>query len=256
MQLHYKSFGQGTPVIILHGLFGSLDNWQTFSRKLATAFHVIAVDLRNHGKSPHSQVHSYPEMADDLLEFFETHNLTRAHMIGHSMGGKAAMTFALKYPERLIKLVVVDISPRVYPDRHEHILRALSSLHPSDLKTREEADTLLAKYIPQQEVRQFLLKNLDRMPEGGFRWKFNLHALLANYSNINAPVRADVPVDVDTLVIRGGRSDYVDEARDLPLFEQLFKRVQIITIPEAGHWVHAEAPEKLLLAVQTFLGSS
>lgn len=256
MQLHYKSFGTGAPVLILHGLLGSLDNWQTFARKLAPHFTVFTVDLRNHGKSPHSPEHSYAAMTADLLEFFAQHHLPRAHLIGHSMGGKLAMHFALAHPEKILKLIVVDIAPKKYNSGHDAIFEALSTLHLAPLTKREEADRQLAAKIEDPAVRQFLLKNLDRKTDGTFAWKMNLGALQANYEKINAAIEpnptAPAPAPLPALLIRGGKSRYVlDE--DFPSFQRLFPHAQLHTIAAAGHWVHADAPEAFFTAVHHFL---
>ncbi len=252
MHLNYKSFGEGTPVVILHGLLGSLDNWQTFARKLGSDFKVFTVDLRNHGKSPHSSIHTYSAMAGDLLEFFDEQGINKAHVIGHSMGGKVAMEFAIHHPERLLKLIVVDISPRSYEGTHDEILDALSNLDISIITSRAEADSMLERSIPDFSVRQFLLKNLDRQGDGTFQWKMNLKALEDNYQNINVPVTSGQQLNVPTLVIRGGKSGYVNE-NDMASFRQLFTTVDLITIPQSGHWVHAEAPDEFYQAVRSFL---
>ena len=168
MQLNYKVFGEGDPIVILHGLFGSLDNWQTIAKRLADQFRVYIIDQRNHGKSPHSDTISYSVMAQDLKGFMETHGLNQSHVIGHSMGGKTALQFAVDFPAMVNKLVVVDISPRSYEGGHEMIFEALLGMEPADLRSRGEADEVLSKSIKEFGVRQFLLKNLARRKEGGF----------------------------------------------------------------------------------------
>ena len=168
MQLHFRSYGDGEPLIILHGLFGSLDNWHSMSVKLAAPFQVFAVDQRNHGASPHSPEMSYPIMADDLEEFLQSQGLARAYVMGHSMGGKTAMQFALRYPHRVERLVVVDIAPRVYSPLHARILEALLALDLASFKTRKQVEDALASAIPELGTRQFLLKNLTRGAEGHF----------------------------------------------------------------------------------------
>ena len=247
MQLNFKTFGTGTPVVILHGLLGSLDNWQTFARQLSSEFQVFTVDLRNHGKSPHSNEHTYRAMADDILEFFDKHQLEKANIIGHSMGGKVAMQFAIEHPERILKLFVVDIAPRAYDSTHDEILDALVEMDLSKVEKREDAHAQLSKNISSPAVRQFLLKNLDRA-DTGFAWKMNLKTLHANYSDINVPISSDVPVDIPVVVIRGGKSDYVSE-NDMELFRKIFPQAELVTIADAGHWVHAEAHEEFYDAV-------
>ncbi|HXH17526.1 MAG TPA: alpha/beta fold hydrolase [Chitinophagales bacterium] len=242
MKLNYKTFGEGKPLIILHGLLGSLDNWQTLARRFSAEFKVYTVDLRNHGKSPHSEVHSYQAMADDLLEFLTHHQIDKAYFIGHSMGGKAAMQFAILHPQRVLKLIVVDIAPRTYESKHEAIFDALMKMDLSKITGREEADAILAETIQDASMRQFLLKNLDRNPDGSFRWKMNLKSLWMNYSNINTPLYSESKIDIPVTVIRGGLSGYVTE-NDLESFKEIFPHTRLITIPGAGHWVHADAPD-------------
>lgn len=255
MRLNYKTFGAGTPVIVLHGLLGSLDNWQSFARKLSSDFRVFTVDLRNHGKSPHSAEHTYDAMSKDLLDFFEEHKIEKAHVIGHSMGGKVAMQFAISHPEKILKLFIVDIAPRSYESGHDLIFEALLSIDISKVARREEADALLARKIPDSAVRQFLLKNLDRQADGSFSWKMNLQGLWKNYSNINVPIQSALPVEIQTFVIKGGKSNYVKDA-DLKSFQQIFPSTKLITIENAGHWVHAEAPDEFYKTVRQELQSA
>ena len=252
MKLNYKVSGDGFPVIILHGLYGSLDNWQTMAKYLSGEFKVYIVDLRNHGRSPHSEEHSYPSMVNDLKQFYEDHRIERANIIGHSMGGKVAMSFALKYPALVNKLVVVDIAPKAYQAGHDQIFEALFELDLSKVSKRQEADRRLKHAIPDLAVRQFLLKNLSRAEDGSYTWRINLKSLFKNYNNINAAIESDEPVDVDTLVIRGEQSGYIIES-DFSSFNKLFANVQITTISSAGHWVHAEATEEFLKEVSAFL---
>lgn len=256
MQLNYKSFGEGIPVVILHGLLGSLDNWQTFARKLSADYKVYTVDLRNHGRSPHSDEHSFPAMAEDLIEFFAEHRIQAAHIIGHSMGGKTAMQFAIAHPEKVLKLIVVDIAPRSYDrNSHDNIFNALRSVNLSGVTRREEVDAALAPRITDFAERQFLMKNLDRNPDGNLGWKMNLEGLFHNYYKVDQSIKSDKPVNVPTFVIRGGKSRYVADD-DLHAFRAIFPQTELITIPEAGHWVHAEAPERFYRAIQDILVKS
>lgn len=254
MRLNFKSFGSGTPVIILHGLFGSLDNWQTFARKLSAGFHVFTVDLRNHGRSPHSTEHSYEAIAADMHDFFEEHQIEKAHIIGHSMGGKAAMQFAHTYPEKILTLIVVDIAAKEYHGGHDNIFEALLHFDLSKVKSREDADAMLALKIEEQGVRQFLLKNLDRNSDGTFTWKMNLNALHRNYEKINRAIHPVQPVPLPAFLIRGDKSGYVRD-EDMHDFKRIFPKAQFITIPHAGHWVHADAPEAFYNAVSGILKS-
>lgn len=254
MELKHKVFGHGPPLIILHGLFGTLDNWQTLAKRWATEFTVLIVDQRNHGRSPHSDAHTYPLMAQDLQEFMQRNGLPMAHILGHSMGGKTAMQFALHHPDMIDKLVVVDMAPKAYPGGHTTILKALNALDLHSLEDRQQADTQLAMSIPQKGIRQFLLKNLTRSPEGGYRWKINLPVLTNHYSDMIRNIDLDDVLEKPALFIRGDRSDYVEDEDILTILDY-FPLARLETISPAGHWVHAEQPDKLYQLVRDFLVS-
>jgi pimeloyl-ACP methyl ester carboxylesterase len=253
MRLHFQEFGQGASLIILHGLFGSLDNWATIGRQLAGHFHVFTVDQRNHGHSPHSPEMNYSVMADDLDEFMQRHRLASASVLGHSLGGKTAMQFALLYPGKVEKLLVADISPQAYPPAHEPIFNALLALDLKSFQTRQQIEKALAPLIPEPDIRRFLLKNVTRGHENMFHWKLNLRDILRNYSRLNEAVNADRHFDRPALFIRGGKSDYISE-QDLPAIRRLFPHAEIRTIPDAGHWVQADAPGTLVRLVLDFFG--
>lgn len=254
MQLNHKTFGQGPPLLILHGLFGTLDNWQTLAKRWAADYTVVLVDQRNHGRSPHVDNHDYPGLAEDLKAFMEANWMYEAHVLGHSMGGKTAMQLALHYPDLVNKLVVVDIAPKSYPGGHEPILDALNSLDLSLVEDRKDADAFLAGQIKDPGVRQFLLKNLTRTPAGNYQWKMNLPVLNKDYASILGNVSGGVPFEGPTLFVRGEKSDYI-EPTDLPLLRTYFPAAQLETIAQAGHWVHAEQPERLYQVVSDFLAS-
>src|SRR5262249_33440560 len=181
IHLHYETYGQGHPLIILHGLFGSQENWRTLSKAFSQHFQVFALDQRNHGRSPHSKVFTYEAMTEDLREFMQEDALTSAYVLGHSIGGKVAMRFAVTYPDLVDKLVVVDIAPKVYPPGHNDVFAALYALNLSTLRSRQEADAALARDLPDLALRQFLLKNLEREESGIFRWRINLDGIRDNY---------------------------------------------------------------------------
>ena len=253
MQLHVERQGHGTPLLILHGLFGSGQNWRTLAKRvLAPHFQVWAVDLRNHGQSPHTDEFSYEAMADDIIMLIEDEAPGSVHLLGHSLGGKVAMHVALKAPHLIEKLVVVDIAPKAYNARHSDILDALVSLDLSTMPNRNAIDEALSSGIPNAMVRQFLLKNAQRNPQGGFEWKINLDAINANYHRVNETIEGYSPNPGPTLFIRGGKSSYIQDD-DLPCIESLFPNTSLVTIEEAGHWVHYEAPKPFSEALRTFL---
>jgi pimeloyl-ACP methyl ester carboxylesterase len=253
MELHFKTFGQGTPLIILHGLFGTLDNWQTIGKQLAEHFQVFLIDQRNHGRSPHTDVIDFPTMAQDLYEFLDTHQIFKTHVLGHSMGGKTAMQFALEHPEALDKLVVVDVAPKRYSGGHEQILGAILALDLNQVQNRSDAEQFFRQRLPHETegTIQFLMKNLSRNPEGGFEWKMNFPAIYNHYQDILAPVEVNAVFNGEALFIRGDRSDYVQDA-DWANIVKLFPKAQLKTVENAGHWVHADQPQVLLEMVQKF----
>lgn len=253
MKLHYKEMGHGQPLLILHGLFGTLDNWQTLAKRLSEHYNIFLVDLRNHGRSPHSDEHNYDLMADDVLELIDDLNIPTPAIMGHSMGGKVAMKFALKYPTRLTKLIVVDIAPKAYPPHHDEIIEALRSVDLGSATSRSDIDAQLAKTIPQPDVRLFLMKNINRKEDNTFEWRMNLEALDKNYEQVAAAITSEVPFKKSALFIKGGRSRYIQQEDIFGSIERLFTLVEIETIPEAGHWVHAEAPDKVYNLVTNFL---
>jgi pimeloyl-ACP methyl ester carboxylesterase len=254
MELNYRSYGNGFPLIILHGLFGMLDNWHTVSSMLSTDFRVIALDQRNHGRSPHSTEFNYQVMARDVRDFMEHHSLKSCYLLGHSMGGKTAMHIALHYPQLIDKLVVVDIAPRAYPSMHDSILEALASVDPTKYSSRREIDGALLPRIPEPGVRQFLMKNLARTENGVFHWKMNLPIIASNYQEILKKVTSEIQFTKPVLVVRSTKSKYVEDS-DLVDFRSLFPNSHVVDF-DTGHWVHAEAPEQLTKVVSDFLKRS
>lgn len=251
MKLNYKKLGEGEPLIILHGLFGMLDNWFTLGKRFAENFTVYLIDLRNHGQSPHSGMWNYRAMSDDLFEFFKEHQISNANLIGHSMGGKAGMFFAVEHNNRLNKLVVVDIAPKNYPVHHNDILTALLSVNIENLKSRNEADEALSKYIPDFSTKQFLLKNLARKENDNtkFEWKFNLPVIAKNIHEVGEEIKQGAAIP--TLFIRAEKSHYITDA-DEKQIKVLYPNSESISI-DSGHWVHAEKPEEFYNAAMQFL---
>lgn len=259
MKLHYRTLGEHTSanqpsVIILHGVFGTSDNWQTFGKALAEDYRVFLVDLRNHGQSPHSDQFNYSVMADDLEEFVKQHALERPVVLGHSMGGKVAMFFAVRYPPLLRKLVVVDIAPKAYPVHHQQVLAGLGAVAINTIQSRKEAEEQMKPHVAEPGVRQFLLKNLQRT-DNGFAWKLNLPVIHDRIEAVGEAVPQEATFDQPSLFIRGANSDYIDN-EDQALIERIFPAAQLVTIEGAGHWIHAERPEALLEEVTSFLHAS
>jgi esterase len=254
MKLFYRHFGSGEPVIILHGLFGLSDNWVTHGKRLAEKFSVYLPDLRNHGHSPHSPTFNYPAMADDLHEFIDEHKLQNPVIIGHSMGGKVAMWFALEYPELVSKLIIVDISPVKYPDRDAHfdIISTMMSIDFDAVHSREEVSNLLSLTIPNKTTRLFILKNLYRKTRNNFDWRLNLSAISNNMDHVFAGIDVDSVYEKPVLFIKGGRSDYILSSHE-PIIKKYFPNSEIETIEHVGHWVHAEAPEEICSIFSRFL---
>jgi esterase len=252
MQLNYRQLGEGPALIILHGLFGSLDNWLTLGRQFALKRSVYLVDQRNHGRSPHAEAMSYELFSADLEAFMAQHGIRQAAVLGHSMGGKTAMRFALDHPDQTEALVVADMAPRAYGAGHDQIFQALLSVDLEGLSNRSDAEEQLSLAISDPAIRLFLLKNLQRLPEGGFSWKMNLPAIHRHYDSILEPIACDFAYQGPTLFVRGERSGYVRE-QDYPLIEELFPQVEHTAVPGAGHWLHAEQPDLFFQAVEEFL---
>jgi pimeloyl-ACP methyl ester carboxylesterase len=251
MKLFYREYGQGQPMIILHGLMGSSDNWLPQAKMLGEHYHVWVVDQRNHGQSPHSTEFNYHVLRNDIRDFIQQHGIEKPVIIGHSMGGKAAMNFALAHPEKLDRLIVVDIAPKAYDVRHDHIVDGLKAVPISKVQSRQEANDALAPHISSEAVRQFLLKNLLRKPEGGFGWRINLPVIDQSLEMISGGLVNEGIFEKKTLFIRGSKSDYIlDEDREV--IKKLFPNSTMVTM-ETGHWVQAEKPEEFVQVVLSFL---
>ena len=255
MKLYYKQVGEvGKPLIIIHGLFGMSDNWRSIAKRLSEQYSVYLLDMRNHGKSPHSLEMNYYAMCDDLLEFVNDMHLNSILLMGHSMGGKVAMRFAADHADLVKKLAVIDIAPKAYPPLHSEIFEALLALDPSGLGTRRKADELLAQNIPAKATRLFLLKNLKKLPKGGYDWRCNLFALHLNYDILSeASLNSNEFFDGDCLFVRGEKSKYILPEVDMPLIHKYFPNARLSAIPDAGHWVHADQAETLLQVLRGFL---
>lgn len=252
MKLHYRTIGEGQPLFILHGLFGSSDNWQTLGKKFAETYKVHFVDQRNHGHSPHTNDFSYDLMVEDFHELVQDTGEKNIRILGHSMGGKTAIGYAAKYGNNIHKMIVADISHKAYPMHHDHILEGLHAIDLNVIKSRNEAEKKLEEYIPQFGVRQFLLKNLYWAEPGvQLAWRINLPVLSKEIDKILIEIPFD-KIETETLFIRGELSNYILES-DYPGIHEKFPHSKIHTIKNAGHWVHAEAPEEFFNVVMDFL---
>lgn len=251
MKLFSREYGQGKPFIILHGLFGSSDNWLTQAKLLAASYKVYTLDLRNHGQSPHDDAFDYKAMVSDLDEFIEEHQIRDSILLGHSMGGKVAMNFALSHPDKLEKLIVVDIAPRAYNLEHYVIVDGLKAIPIQTLTSRNEAEEILSKYVPEHDVRQFLLKNLQRKAEGGFSWKINLPVISQKLDNIGVDLQFPGKFEKPTLFIRGLKSKYIRD-EDRTRIKEIYPKSSFVTM-DTGHWVQAEKPQEFVTVVTNWL---
>lgn len=255
VELNFRKTGEGYPLVILHGLFGSSDNWQSFALRMAEKqFEVYTVDLRNHGRSPHHPEHNYTAMAEDMMHLIKNEIRKPVALMGHSMGGKTAMRTALDFPEWIDKLIVLDIAPSAYPVLHAEIITALKSIDLNSLTSRNEANTILSEKIKQEDTRQFLLKGLYRKEDNRFGWRFNLDVLEKEIEKIGDAIDSDMPFTKPTLFIRGEKSNYVREEH-FPQINKLFPHSEILTAPASGHWIHADNAEWLRKTVNEFLKS-
>lgn len=254
MKLNFRKLGEtGQPIIIMHGLFGMSDNWLTISKEFSTNNLVYLLDLRNHGQSPHSEELSYLLMANDLAEFIEQNHLKNSIILGHSMGGKVAMQFAIDHTEKFDKLIVVDIAPKFYPVHHTNILQGLHAINLLTLQSRTEANETLKQFESNEGVRQFLLKNLYRNTETGhFDWRFNLPTLTKEIANIGDEITSNKEIKNETLFINGSESSYI-LLEDKINISKIFPNTTFKTIQNAGHWVQADKPKEFVELVLKFI---
>ncbi len=253
MQLNFKKYGSSNEVlIILHGFLGSLDNWHTLATEWSAFYTVYTVDFRNHGKSPHTDHYSIPLMVDDIAEFMDQQNILSAYILGHSMGGKVAMQFAFNHTHKIDKLIVADIAPRQYKRGHDTIFEALHAVDFDTITRRKEAEEVMMHLVPDFGTRQFLLKNLISTPEGKYAWRVNLPVLEADYEEIIKPIAYDGVFTKPALFLRGSLSNYIKSSDETEIIEY-FIQSQIITIEDAGHWLHADNPKAFSKEVLQFL---
>jgi esterase len=257
MKLFYRKFGNGPPLIILHGLYGSSDNWITIAKKLSDSFTVYLPDQRNHGLSPHSEIHNYDSMRDDLFELVTELRLRKFFLAGHSMGGKTVMAFAVKWPEMINGLAVVDVSPFTNENtkltvfnEHLTILKTILSIDMTTIISRGEVEKLLMKKISSEKVRGLILKNLQRNPGDIFTWKINASSLFNNLDRIMAPIDLEegfiqAITGFPVIFLKGSYSNYLT-ASDVADIRKVFPASEVIVIQGAGHWIHADKPDELI----------
>ena len=251
MKLFSRIMGEGQPLLIVHGLFGMSDNWQSLGKKFADFYEVHLIDQRNHGRSPHSTVFNYDVLAHDLVKYIKEHKLNNVLLMGHSLGGKTAMELAVKHPDLVQKLIVVDISPKAYPVHHDKIIEGLQNLDFRVIKSRGEADRKLTEHIDDAGVRQFLLKSLYWVEKGQLAFRFNLEAIAEHITEVGKVLADKMEYKGPCLFVDGASSAYiVDEDEDLIL--EHFPEAEIVTIVDAGHWVHAEQPNSFFDEVLRF----
>jgi pimeloyl-ACP methyl ester carboxylesterase len=250
--LHSNILGTGKPLLVLHGVFGMSDNWISFANVFANNFEVHLIDLRNHGRSFHADDFTYDLMATDVYRYILHHDIQNFHLLGHSLGGKVAMTFVDKYPHFIDKLVVVDIAPKAYPVHHQGIINALKSVDFKIVKTRIEVEEILLKSIQDKSVIQFLLKNLYWKTKDDLAFRLNIDAIDKNIEHIVMANKIDDQIEQKTLFIKGENSNYILES-DIKMIEAMFSDVVIETIKNAGHWVHAENSTDFNSSVLNFL---
>ena len=264
MKLFFRKYGNGPPLIILHGLFGSSDNWVTIAKNLSDSFTVYLPDQRNHGQSPHSSKHDYDSMRDDLFELVNDLALKKFFLVGHSMGGKTAISFALKWPEMLNGLLIADISPFVNQNmgqsvynEHQTILNAILSTDLKKITTRSQAESILSEKIPSEKIRGLILKNLERVSDNGFGWKINAQSLLDNLGKIMDGVeRQTIPdhqiTGFPVIFLKGSDSDYIPSG-DLYDIQKIFPAAELIEVHGAGHWIQVDKPDEVVKNIKRLL---
>lgn len=264
MKLFFREYGSGPPLIILHGLYGSSDNWISIAKSISDRFTVFLPDQRNHGQSPHSSVHDYESMKSDLYDLINELKLKKFFLAGHSMGGITAMNFAMTWPEKLYGLLIADISPIVSDasysivfNQHQEILNSILSINLSGTKSRKEVESLLAFRIKSEKTRRFILKNLKREPDNSFSWKLNASAILKNLSSIMEGIksgneeRSEI-TGFPVFFLKGEFSDYLPES-DFVKIRYFFPAAEFVIIPRSGHWIQADNPEAVKKILLKFL---
>lgn len=254
MSLHYQRSGSGDTVVLLHGLFGSLDNLGVIKRGLEEHFDVLSIDLPDHGKSPHSDEFSYNKYAQDVAQVLESNDVLSCTIVGHSMGGKVAMHIALNRPRLVKRLVVADIAPVRYEPRHHNVLNGLNAVPLEKIKSRKEAQEAMEEHIEDPGVIQFLLRSLTKDDNNQFKWRFNLPLLQRDYSKLSEGIEAGPKYEGPTLFIKGGNSDYITADHQNHI-NDLFPNAKAKIIQGTGHWLHAEKPSIFTKLVKDFIAT-
>jgi pimeloyl-ACP methyl ester carboxylesterase len=252
MRLHYELQGEGRPLLVLHGFLGSSDNWRGMRKRFAATYKVFSLDQRNHGSSPHSSSMNYGVMAGDVREFMFEQGLSQISLLGHSMGGKVAMQFACESPEAIDKLVILDIGPKAYPPTHRLLLQAMQNLKLGGLKTYGQAEAALHATIADSALSKFVVKNLTRDPNGAFQWRIGLDELAANYDQLIKAPAIPNRFEKPTCFIRGALSRFIED-QDFAAIRESFPFAEFHTVPNAGHWVHIDAPAEVHRIVDEYL---
>lgn len=249
--LHSTIKGEGKPLLILHGYFGMSDNWKTLGNQFSKDFQVHLIDQRNHGRSFHSEAFNYELLAEDLYNYIQHYKLDKIYLVGHSMGGKTAMLFAVNYPDIVEKLIVVDISPKEYEPHHNAILAGLNSVDFTVYNTRKLVDEQLSNFISEMGVRQFLMKNVYWVEKGKLGFRFNLKSLTENNSEVGKPLPSNTFFKNHTLFLKGENSGYILAEEQL-IIDAHFPNNRVVEIANAGHWLHAENAKDFYEQVLSF----
>lgn len=251
--LHSRIEGEGKPLLIIHGFLGTSDNWKTLGGQfVANGYQVHALDMRNHGKSFHSDVFDYDAMVQDIYDYCEFYRLAVVDVVGHSMGGKAAMFFATRYPDRVDKLVIADIGPKYYRPHHQDILAGLNAVDFSAKPSRADVEAILEKYVPDFGTRQFLMKNLYWKEPGQLAYRFNLEVFNEKIDNIGQALPENARFDKPVLFLRGDKSNYIKD-EDFIMIKSHFPKAEIQDVANSGHWLHAENPKEFMEKTLAYL---
>lgn len=251
--LYAKIEGSGKPLLILHGFLGMSDNWKTLGAKYAeSGFAAHLLDLRNHGRSFHSNIFNYDVMANDVVTYCKANNLDKVDVIGHSMGGKVAMNLAVHYPELINKLIVADISPKHYPPHHQDVMAALNAVDFSGNPSRNDVQYVIEQYVKEPGVVQFLMKNVYRITPQQLGFRFNLGVFNNNDKAIGEALKEGEVFNGLTLFLKGGLSDYINDS-DVELIKKHFPLAKIAQVSNAGHWLHADNPAEFFEKSMVFL---